>query len=75
MDRAVLGKDQLLLVVQAGERYLLLGSTPAGLTLLAELSREEGENWLPPPPAAGADGSKHADFQAILQRLREKKQG
>lgn len=75
LDRAVVGKDQLLLVVQAGERYLLLGSTPAGLTLLAELSREEGEDWLVPPSAAGADGAKLPDFQAILQRLREKKQG
>ena len=29
------GKDQALLVVRAGQRYLLIGSCPAGLTLLA----------------------------------------
>lgn len=53
LDRAVLGRDQTLLVVRAGGRYLLLGSSSAGLTLLAELSREEGNSGVPPrPPAA-----------------------
>ena len=72
LDRAALGKEQSLLVVQAGERYLLLGSTAAGLTLLAELTREEGEAW---GPAAGAEApaeGKPGDFRALMQRLREK---
>lgn len=72
LDRAIVGRDQSILVVRAGERYFLLGSTPAGLSLLAELSREEGESFLPPPPSEGALGPKGPDFQAILQRLREK---
>jgi flagellar biogenesis protein FliO len=75
LDRAALGKDQLLLMVQAGERYFLLGSTPAGVTLLAELSREEGEGWISPLSPDGAGVGKLPDFQSILQRLREKKQG
>ena len=73
LDRAVLGRDQTLLVVRAGERYLLLGSSSAGLTLRAELSREEGEQWRPAPPAGGLEGKKPSDFLALVQRLREKK--
>lgn len=71
LDRAGLGRDQTLLMVRAGQRYLLLGSTPAGITLLAELTKEEGEHWN--PPASGGPEKKNADFLALMQRLREKK--
>ena len=70
LDRAALGRDQALLVVRAGERYLLLGSSPAGLTLLTELTREEGENWIPPASPQEQGGSM--DFRALMRRLREK---
>ena len=73
LDRTSLGRDQALLVVKAGQRYLLLGSTPAGLTLLAELTREEGESWDPPAPPDGPEQKRPADFRALMQRLREKK--
>lgn len=72
LDRAVLGKDQVLLVVKAGQRYLLLGSTPAGLALLTELTQEEGENWNLPAPAGGPEQKPPLDFRALMQRLREK---
>ena len=71
LDRAGLGKDQAVLVVRAGQRYLLIGSTPAGVTLLAELSPEEGEAWEPPAPPAGSEPK--TDFRALFQRLGEKK--
>ena len=74
LDRAGLGKDQALLVVRVGERYLLLGSTAAGLTLLAELTKEEGESWNPPTPPEGPEQAKPLDFRALMQRLKEKKQ-
>ena len=74
LDRAGLGRDQALLVVRAGQRYLLLGSTPAGVTLLAELTKEEGESWDPPAPSGGPEQRSAPDFRALLQRLREKKQ-
>ena len=73
LDRAGLGREQSLLVVRAGERYLLLGSSPAGLTLLAELTKEEGEGWSPPPPSDGLEDKRPTEFFALLQRLREKK--
>ena len=73
LDRAIIGRDQALLVVRAGQRYLLLGCTPAGLTLLAELRQEEGELWDPPTPTEGPEEKRSPDFRALMQRLREKK--
>ena len=66
LDRARVGREQQVLVVQAGERYFLLGSSPAQVSLLAELSREEGELWHSPPPNAGRQG----DFRTLLKGLR-----
>ena len=39
VDRLAIGRDQSLLVAQVGTRHLLLGASPAGVTLLAELPR------------------------------------
>lgn len=73
LDRAAVGRDQAVLVVRAGQRYLLLGCTPAGLTLLAELTQEEGEVWDPPASVEGPVEKRSLDFRALMQRLREKK--
>jgi flagellar protein FliO/FliZ len=45
LARLTLGKDQQLLVVQAGSRYFLLGVTAAQLTTLAEFTQQEAEVW------------------------------
>ena len=73
LDRAGVGRDQSLLVVRAGQRYLLLGSTPAGLTLLAELTAEEGKDWDPPQPPDGPEQKRPMDFRALMRQLRDKK--
>ncbi len=39
------GKDQRLAVVQAGERYFVVGMTPQNITLLSELTPEEASIW------------------------------
>ena len=52
LDRISIGRDQQLLVVQAGRRYLLLGSSADRLTLLTELTAEEGAQWQIPPSDA-----------------------
>ena len=46
LDQLSLGKDQRLLVVCAGDRFLLLGVTASGISTLAELTPEEAEAWL-----------------------------
>lgn len=71
LDRTNLDRDRAILLVRAGGRYLLLGSAPGGLTLLAELTAEEGENWNPPAPSN--DPERPPEFLALLRRLREKK--
>ena len=73
LDRINVGRDQSVLLIKAGQRYLLLGCTPTGLTLLAELTQEEGENWEAPASPEGPEGKRPLDFRALMQRLREKK--
>ena len=71
LDRISIGRDQQLLVVQAGRRCLLLGSSADRLTLLTELTAEEGAQWQIPPSDA-SQNRKAPDFGALLQKLREK---
>ena len=73
LERVTLGRDQSLLVVQAAERYFLLGSSPSGFSLLAELTAEEGELWSSPPSSDSPAQDRPPDFTAILRRFREKK--
>ena len=73
LDRLSLGRDQAILVVRAGERFLLLGCTPTKVALLTELDPQEGEGWTI-PPERGPEGGQPADFLALIQRLREKKE-
>ena len=58
LARLGLGKDQMVILVQAGERYFLLGVTPSGISNLAELTAEEARPWTekpdqPAPPSFG----------------------
>ncbi len=50
LARLPLGRDQSVALVQAGERYLLLGATPSGVSLVAELTREEAQALCAQPP-------------------------
>ena len=70
VERLPVGRDQALLVVRLAGRYLLLGSSPAGVSLLAELTEEEGAQWA--PSAEPMDRSS-VDFRELLRKLREKK--
>lgn len=72
LDRVGLGKDQFLLVVRAGERYFLLGSSPAGLTVLRELAPEEGIAWSSPSSLDVSSQRPTPEFGALLRRLRNK---
>ena len=68
LERVSLGRDQTIVVVRAANRYFLLGSSPSGFSLLAELTAEEGELW-----ASSGDTPEAPDFRAMLRKLREKK--
>ena len=74
LDRISLGKDQCLLAVRAGERYFLLGSSPSGVSLVAELTAEEGALWHSPSSHNDSSQRLTPEFHAILRRLRDKKE-
>ena len=70
VERLAVGRDQTLLVVELAGRYLLLGSSPSGVSLLRELTEEESALWAAPP--CGGEGTP-PDFREFLRKLREKK--
>ena len=45
VEQTYMGRDRQIILVQAGDRYFLLGNTPTGITPLAEFSAEEVELW------------------------------
>ena len=73
LERLPVGRDQALLVVEAANRYFLIGSSPSGFSLLAELTEEEGAQWTSPPPSDSSARSAAPDFREWLGKLREKK--
>ena len=46
IDQLTIGQDARLLLVEAGDRYLLLGHSASGISLLTELTAQEAERWL-----------------------------
>lgn len=67
LDQMIVGQNRTLVIVQAGERYLLLGVSPEQIQTLAELSEEELI------PLGGGEGEAALDFGRILSRIRRKK--
>ena len=73
LERLPVGKDQALLVIQLANRHFLLGSSPSGFSLLAELTEEEGALWNSTPASDGRPGRAPLDFQDWMRKFREKK--
>ncbi len=73
LERLPVGRDQAILVVQAAGRYFIIGSSPSGFSLLAELTEAEGALWSSPSPSDIPNGSNPLDFSEILRKFREKK--
>jgi flagellar biogenesis protein FliO len=71
--RTAVGKDQQLLLVQAGERYFLLGATAAGISLVAEFTEEEAKQWAEPPHQE--NGGQPPSFTEALQTVIKQKMG
>ncbi len=66
-----IGKDQRLAVVQAGDRYFLVGITPQNISMLAELTEEESSAWLENRTGQGAAQQGvpfRQAFMDVLQR-------
>ena len=71
LARLSLGRDQSAVLIQAGERYLLLGTANSGVSLLAELTSEEAQALCGPKPAPSSmpqTGFGDAMRSALRQR-------
>ena len=66
LDQLPLGRDQRVVLVRAGERFLLLGATPAGISLLAEHTKEEAASWK-------REAEERPGFQEALMTVLSKK--
>ena len=71
LDRARVGREQQVLVVQAGERYFLLGSSPSQVSLLAELSREEAQALCQRPEQPAPPSFREA-LRTVLQQRKQR---
>ena len=68
LARLVLGREQSAVLVQAGERYLLLGVAPSGVTLRAEFTQEEAQALYTPPPGQPAPPSFGEALRTVLKQ-------
>lgn len=68
-----LGREQRVAVLQAGERFFLVGITSQSVSLLAELTKEEAGAWRKEPPTGAA---REIPFQkALLEKLHRGNRG
>ena len=68
LARLPLGREQSLALVRAGERWLLLGVAPSGVSLVAELTREEAQAICPPPSDPPAPPSFQEALRTVLKQ-------
>lgn len=69
LDQMIVGQNRTLVIVQAGERYLLLGVGPDRISTLAELTEEDLI------PLGEETGEPAVDFGRLLSRIGRKKDG
>ena len=68
-----LGRDRQVILVQAGDRYLLLGSTEKDIRLLAELTPEEIEAWREKERQMGEEGQPPSFAQSLQEILKSRR--
>lgn len=67
-----LGRDRQVILIQAGERYFLLGSTANETNLLAELSAEEVEAWREKERQMGEAGQSPSFAKSLQEILKQR---
>ena len=68
LARLSLGREQSVALVKAGEKYLLLGVAPSGISLLMELTQEEAEALYAPPPDQPTPPSFSEALRTVLKQ-------
>lgn len=72
LARLNLGRDQMLVLVQAGERYFLLGVTAGAISTLAEYTQEEAAAWRSAQEQQPAPPSFGEALRTVLQEKRRR---
>ena len=70
LARLALGREQAAVLVQAGERYFLLGVTQSAISTLAEFTPEEAEAWRKTQAEQPAPPSFREALQSVLHQKR-----
>lgn len=68
VEQVYMGRERQVVLVQAGEKYFLLGNTPTQITTLAEFSAEEVEAWREKEQQTGEE-RQTPDFSQFLQEI------
>ena len=72
LSRLPVGRDGTLAVVQAGERYFLLGITPSAISNLAEFTKEEAEAWSAKQEEQPAPPSFKEALHTVIRQRRQR---
>ena len=72
VEQMYLGRDRQIILVQAGERYLLLGNTANQISTLAEFSEEEIEAWREKERQMGEEGQRMSFTQSLQEVLKQR---
>ena len=71
LEHIQIGQDRRILLLKVGEHNYLIGTSQAGIQLLAEVDGD----FQPKEPMLSADGSPQASFQEILKKYMPPHQG
>ena len=66
LERIVIGQDKTIALVQAGDKYLLLGVASSQITVLMELNKEQLTEL-------EVSQGQTADFKSILEMIKDRK--
>ena len=72
VEQVYMGRERQVVLVQAGERYFLLGNTPTQITTLAELSAEEVEVWREKEQQTGEDKQTPSFAQSLQEIVKQR---
>ena len=72
VEQTYMGRDRQVVLVQAGDRYFLLGNTPTQITTLAELSAEEVQAWREKEGQMGEEGQPPSFAQSLQEIVKQR---
>ena len=72
IEQTYVGRDRQVILIQAGDRFFLLGNTPTQITTLAELSAEEVAAWREKERQTGEDGQTPTFTQTLQEIIKQR---